>query len=407
MADTSKRGAFKPPNESDCPYTILWNVGADNVAAEPDIGFSPRNPDSSSLMPCDYAHINGFTAESEEAVTGAMGRRKGPPLAWGLVLTAWLTAAPSLPAMQTGGARVIVIDGQPSVSLKSLARTYGLQLQERGLTLSGAGATLRFSADSRKAWHNGDLVWLQRPLRKAGRGWAVSEPDWRTFVDPAVQPGTHVRPGPVRLVVLDPGHGGEDRGTLGARSSVEKEFTLDVCRRAAQRLERGGLRVLLTRDADVAMDLEERAAFAARNRADVFVSVHFNSAGNPDASGIETFILPAATEVSTSDWGKPAARRSEHPGNGFDGANAVLGQALHHELLQSAKTEDRGLRRARFVVLNAAACPAVLVECGFLSNADEEHRIASPAYRDSLAAGIADGVFRYAGVARRAPNDDR
>jgi N-acetylmuramoyl-L-alanine amidase len=163
-----------------------------------------------------------------------------------------------------------------------------------------------------------------------------------------------------------------------------------------------GIDVRMTRERDEFLKLEERSALASWVKADLMVSIHLNSAENRSAHGIETFVLTAEGQAGTY-----GARRSRAPGHNHSAGNAALGFQLQRAMVEATGAYDRGLRRAGFIVLRNAPCPAALVECGFLSHADEEARIMTGAYRDRIARGIANGILRYVTLAKKAKELER
>ncbi len=288
------------------------------------------------------------------------------------------------------------------VRLKSLARFYGLDLDREKMSLTDGRTTIRFEPESRRMWHNGTLIWLQQgPVEHRGDR-AISRTDQSLVLDPLLRPQEHVKGRRARVLVLDPGHGGQDRGAEGPAGLMEKELALAVCTRIRDRLTAQGFVVHLTRNEDRFIELADRSRIAASHQADAFLSIHFNSAGNPDAQGVETYVLPTPGSRSTSDDGKKPVDTSIHSGNHFDGANTVLAHGIHQRLVRSLRAPDRGLRRARFVVLREATCPAALIECGFLSNAAEAHKIQSSFYLDAIADSIVGGTLSYFQAVTRA-----
>jgi N-acetylmuramoyl-L-alanine amidase len=273
--------------------------------------------------------------------------------------------------------------GGDYISLSEIANYYRLQ---RG--------QLAAERDRRDLRLLGVQHWLSAPVLEArGQLWITSR-DLLKTVDPVLRQGRSQTPSPVRLVVLDPGHGGSDTGTRGRRS-VEKTLTLDLARRVQRYLEADGINVALTRTADKTVGLPQRVALAGSKRADLFVSLHFNSGGS--AQGLETYCVPPAGGVSTAN---PFRRLFEHPdppsaGNKHDEKNVWLAHCVQRSALRATGAPDRGVRRARFLVLRDAPCPAILVEGGFLSNRAEEQRILDPAYREKLAKAIAEGILEY------------
>ena len=167
-------------------------------------------------------------------------------------------------------------------------------------------------------------------------------------------------------VVIDAGHGGYDRGGIPGQRVSEKDMTLDVARRLRSALAASGYRVVMTRDSDVFVPLGTRCAIANSYRNAIFVSVHFNSATRRGASGIETY---------------------------FYGRNSLaLASAIHHYVAGGAPSDNRGVRRRGYYVLRRTNIPAVLVECGFLTNPTEAAYAQSASYRQKLADAIAAGV---------------
>jgi len=195
-----------------------------------------------------------------------------------------------------------------------------------------------------------------------------------------------------RVIVIDPGHGGINAGTLGVGDRrPEKEFTLDWARRLQPLLEQEGWQVILTRTNDVDLALSNRVTVAESRHADLFVSLHFNSAA-PDAkpAGLATFCLTPVGMPSTVTRGFPDLQFQSFPNNSFDTQNVQLAEQVQRALLRATGLEDRGVNRARFLgVLRGQRRPSVLIEAGFLSNPHEAHRIENPDFRQKLAEAVA------------------
>lgn len=201
--------------------------------------------------------------------------------------------------------------------------------------------------------------------------------------------------GPDRVIVIDPGHGGAN---LGAKSVLtnryEKEFTLDVARRLKPLLESNGWKVFLTRTSDVYVTNFSRVVFAGEHHANLFVSLHFNSAA-PDTkqNGIETYCVTPTEMPSTLTRGYADIWSENLPNNAFDAQNIQIAVRLHNALLRATGMEDRGVRRARFMdVLRGQPQPAILIEGGYLSNPREAKRIQDPEFRQKLAEAIANAL---------------
>ena len=172
------------------------------------------------------------------------------------------------------------------------------------------------------------------------------------------------------LIVLDPGHGGSDPGAIYAEVN-EKDVNLEVALKTAQLLKNEGYEVVMTRDSDEFIELSDRAVAANRYSSPVFVSIHCNASDNPESFGVETY------NARDSKKGK------------------AFGETIHKAVLKSAGADDRGTHERNFVVLRETACPAVLVEIGFLSNEEERNRLTDPAYQNKIAVGIAEGIINY------------
>ena len=169
-------------------------------------------------------------------------------------------------------------------------------------------------------------------------------------------------------VVLDPGHGGRDNGTRWA-GVREKDLNLDVAKRVERILRKKGVSTYLTRRSDYYLSLSTRASRANRYRNSVYVSIHFNAAKNRSATGIETFYLSSN------------GRR--------------LGYQIQNRMVSRLGTKNRGLKKRGFAVLRKTRGPAVLVECGFISNSWERGRCKSSSYRQKVAQAIAAGIVYY------------
>ncbi len=185
------------------------------------------------------------------------------------------------------------------------------------------------------------------------------------------------------LICVDAGHGGIDSGAVGATGTFEKDFNLSIALMLAQDLRAAGLRVIMTREDDtlpgptVAEALHRRAEIANTARANLFVSVHNNAAGDPEAEGTETFY-----------WGTP---------DNYSVEGKLLAEAIQRNLLEAIDSVDRGARThwRNLVVLAETDMPAALAEVGFVTNPEEEAKLKDSAYQKAGAQGIANGVLEY------------
>ncbi|MBE7414981.1 MAG: N-acetylmuramoyl-L-alanine amidase [Deltaproteobacteria bacterium] len=217
----------------------------------------------------------------------------------------------------------------------------------------------------------------------------------------------------VRKIVIDPGHGGKDPGAVGRTGLKEKDINLKLGLMLREKLEReAGATVVMTRDRDVFVPLEERTAIANREEADLFISIHTNAAPRRTASGIETYILGISNDEEAK---RVAARENATSTRSVSDLEFIL-----NDLIKTAKTNDsarfagvvqdslvsklrasyrnvrsNGVKGAPFYVLIGTKMPAVLVEVSFISNPLEEERLKDPKYLKEAVDGIADGVLSY------------
>lgn len=221
------------------------------------------------------------------------------------------------------------------------------------------------------------------------------------------------KPGAVRRIVVDPGHGGKDPGAVGANGTMEKDVVLSIGLKLAEKLRKQlGLDVIMTRSSDVFIPLEERTAIANKVNADLFVSVHANASLNRSAVGMETYYLNLA---KTEKAAQLAARE-----NGTSLEKVSLLQAILFDLMAHYKLNDSahlaeevqkaivkrvnssypgaknlGVKQGPFYVLVGATMPSILVETAFISNATEEAHLKDPVFQETAADGILDGIKAY------------
>jgi N-acetylmuramoyl-L-alanine amidase len=207
-----------------------------------------------------------------------------------------------------------------------------------------------------------------------------------------------IQPRPVNLrghvIVIDPGHGGDQRGTKSVVgvNKYEKEFTLDWALRLQTLLASNGWKVYLTRTNDVDIPLHERVAVADRVQADLFLSLHFNAGSASGAeSGVETYCMTPYGMPSNLTRGYTDDPYYNWPNNAYDQYNFTLAMRLHRAMVSGTGAVDRSVRRARFMaVLRTQRRPAVLIEGGYLSNRHEATLINTPGYRQKLAQAVAN-----------------
>lgn len=214
-------------------------------------------------------------------------------------------------------------------------------------------------------------------------------------------------------IVIDPGHGGHDTGTIGPHGLLEKDLVLDVSRRLGKLLQaRLGADVIFTRSDDTFIPLEGRTAIANQEEADLFISVHANSSHDPDARGVETYYLnftssPEALEVAARE--NAGSDKSIHELQDLVKTIALkekieesrefasdVESALHNGLAaRNPAIRDRGVKKAPFIVLIGANMPSILAEISFVSNPSDERKLLTPEYRQKIAESLYKGISKY------------
>ena len=241
-------------------------------------------------------------------------------------------------------------------------------------------------------------------------------------IEPSAPPPA---PAPAITIVVDPGHGGGETGAIGPGGLQEKEVTLQIARRLAAAIPRFlSSRVVLTRDSDSAISLDDRTSLANHEKANLFLSLHANSSKATGAHGSETYYLSLESSDRLS---QEVARRENQPVLGTGGPEAPppnpdldfilwdlaqsahlnessrLAEAIQTQLNVVSKTDNRGIKQAPFRVLSGATMPAVLVEVGFISHSEEEKQLKSAPFQQSVADAIARAVAEFFGKRQPAP----
>jgi N-acetylmuramoyl-L-alanine amidase len=196
----------------------------------------------------------------------------------------------------------------------------------------------------------------------------------------------------VQTVCLDAGHGGKDTGEAD-HHNYEKQYTLLLARQVEALLKDEGFNVVMTRARDEFVELPDRPLIASRHGADLFVSMHYNSA-NTDVRGVEVYCLTPAG-MNSSDVGGGKSPQSSDTGNAHDERNALLAYEVQRSITRTLPVEDRGMKRSRFEVLREARMPAILVEGGFMSQREDAKNIYDAAFRKRMARAIVDGILAY------------
>lgn len=254
-----------------------------------------------------------------------------------------------------------------------------------------------------------------RPVVETAAGLEVEDAGLPALADFA-------EPSTVSAIAIDAGHGGADVGTLGPEGTLEKDVTLGVARRLQAAIQRRlGLRVVLTRSGDVDVTLDERAAIANNNRADLFISLHANASMRETATGAEVFHLSPVEYEDPGD-ARPGGEWVPVVGGGarrldivpweraqlrFVDRSAVWARTLAEELRARVPMSPRGVQHAPLRVLVGANMPAALVEMGFISNPGQEIQLASPAFQDAFVDAVLQSIIRYRDMVEQGfPEDD-
>ncbi|MGQ9672614.1 MAG: N-acetylmuramoyl-L-alanine amidase family protein [Candidatus Aminicenantales bacterium] len=242
---------------------------------------------------------------------------------------------------------------------------------------------------------------------------------------PAVEAASGTKVGPsslggIKTVVIDPGHGGIETGAKGKFGTLEKDITLAIGLRLKRIIERNlAFRVEMTRDKDIDISLENRAATANNHKADLFISIHTNSSYRRNAQGSETFFLSlnatdeearrlAYLENTSAELERPLVEDSKDEikmilwdmaQSAYLKQSQSLAEFIQNELNSLLGTTNRGIKQAPFKVLTGVACPAVLVEVAFISNPEEERELVKEGFQESVAEAIYRALVRYLKIA--------
>ncbi|MEM1057847.1 MAG: N-acetylmuramoyl-L-alanine amidase [Verrucomicrobiota bacterium] len=317
----------------------------------------------------------------------------------------WLLLAVLTPVQ--AGWEVREVDGQQFVTLRTFCEFYDLPYRDPGdvkdFETKNSKFHIKFNGDSRIAEINNIRHWMCFEAMKVENEdsgdmeWLISKVDLIKLFEPIMRPHLIKDRTPVKGVVLDPGHGGSDKGAVSRRGKREKDYALDLAFRIEKILRSHGINVVMTRRTDTFVGLHERTKRAAKYKDYIFVSLHFNAA-HSRAKGLETF---ACTPPGAPSQSSKKLRRSDFErqnGNDADRRNILLAHEIQNEIMRiydHKEDLDRGVKRARFVVLRTAEQPAVLVEGGFLSNRWESGLVERASHRQKLAQLISNGIRNY------------
>ena len=292
---------------------------------------------------------------------------------------------------------VAMHEGRRYVPIEDVSAFYRLNPPEvsgSSFTLTGQGRTIRGNAGGREVWINNVKYILCFDVVSKGGRLLISAMDVTKIIEPVMRPGKIKNASAVRTVILDAGHGGHDSGAAGP-VGAEKEAALDVVLRAKKLLEQNGYSVRLTRGTDVFIPLENRPALANKCANAIFVSIHFNKSNRVGGTGVETYALAPRGVPSMDEENLSYSDFKQYPGHARDSENIALATAMHSSMLRHLRLFDRGIKRARFLVIRDAQIPGVLLEGGFMNHPNDSRQIASSEFRDAFARAILEGVTRY------------
>jgi N-acetylmuramoyl-L-alanine amidase len=286
------------------------------------------------------------------------------------------------------------------ISLQEWCKEHGLaqpqisrEANQTNIVVRSDNGVFSFELPRRNARWNGILLGVAAPPVFTNHQTLVSAIDLNKVLQPLLLTNDAPRK-QGGIVVIDPGHGGSNEGALSHdRKYKEKTFTLDWARRVEKLLEGSRWKVVLTRTNDADVRLTNRVAIAETNKADLFISLHFNSFTKPAEAGLETYCMTPQGMVSHVTRTFADDVKEFVPNNEFDAENFLLAYDMQRAMLRKTGRPDRGVRRARFMTaLRDQKRPAVLLEGGYLSNPEEGKLIATPEYRQKLAEAVAEAL---------------
>ena len=281
-------------------------------------------------------------------------------------------------------------------NIKNFYRFDALNISKGELKFQSPKVKMTIKNGSDNLYINSVLFRLSYKVTQKNGHYLFSRIDLAKLIDPVLRPSYIKTAKRFGTVIIDPGHGGTDPGSVN-RYGKEKDFNLRLAKILMKDLERKGFRVRMTRSSDVYPTLGQRVSFANRIPDAIFVSIHFNSFVNSTAKGIETYALSPRGSGTHNSRG---VRNNFLEGNRRDSENIALATAVHAAVMKKTQAEDRGIKRDRFTVLAGLSMPAVLLEGGFLSNPAEAKKIASTSYLSIISQEVANGIVTYRNALR-------
>lgn len=314
----------------------------------------------------------------------------------------WFFAAPLVAAAKVLPAVNQHARPAGTVYLRDWAERNGFQMsldqKESTIELTNRWANIALASDSRHGTINGVSVWLSFPIRVHNGRIIIDQKDLTTLIEPVLFPKRMAKDRKVMVIALDAGHGGKDPGyQIGSKQ--EKIYTMMLAKEVKDQLEDAGLKTFMTRRSDTYVERSDRAELSQKARADLFVSLHYNTAPDPGAKGVETYcITPFGAEATN---GSEQALRT-FPGNRYDAQSVLLAYEVQRSITRSLDLADRGVRRAGFEVLRRAPMPSILIEGGFMSNPSDSKKVFDEDHRREMARAIVDGILAYKRTMERA-----
>ncbi|MDE3179250.1 MAG: N-acetylmuramoyl-L-alanine amidase [Acidobacteriota bacterium] len=289
----------------------------------------------------------------------------------------------------------------------------------------GRGIGNSLSASANQSPREGQPDGLSNSARRSSTRYQATETPERTPAQPGASlnapAATNLPPTltralglKIRRIVIDPGHGGKDTGTIGPTGLEEKNVVLDIGLRLRKLIERRmSCQVIMTRSTDVFIPLEERTAIANEYGADLFISIHANASHDPAARGVETYYLNFTSDPQALQL---AARENASSEDSVYQLQSLIKKIALSEKIDESRRfarvvdyqlagyldrsgdvqKNRGVKKAPFVVLIGASMPSILAEISFLSNPHDERLLRKASFREKIAVGLYDGIARYA-----------
>ncbi len=293
--------------------------------------------------------------------------------------------------------RYIVQDGRRYVNLKDAAAGFGMLFgkTKTGPLLLAKGVRVALTDKKCAGSINHTAVtFFYPPIEKNGT-YYLSEQDFFKILYPALR--KKLPRHPLKRIMLDPGHGGTDRGAPGPVKH-EKDINLAIALKLRQELLSYGFEVVMTRTGDETVSLAERSERCKKYKADLYISIHCNASTNKSVTGIETWLLAAQGGRSAKE---NTPKTKFDSGNEFDIHNFRLAYEVQRGMKKAfPESNDRGVKTSRFAVLRNASAPAILMEVGFLSNAKEGRALSTEKVQNKIVEAVIEGLTNYVNTIR-------